>query len=160
VAVGVDIGRGDVALRADDDADLAGVAARHALELLGRELLRIDPDAALRAAVGQVDRGALDRHPRAERHHLFERHVGVVAHAALARPARQVVLHAIALEVRDAAVVELDRHVDDQDALRMLQRLGPACEVAEVGQHAVDLRKVGVPGGVALLADIGKVAHE
>ena len=118
LAVGVHVGRGDVALRADDDADLAGVAARHALELLHRQLLRIAADAALGAAVGQVHRGALDRHPGRQRHHLLERHVGVVAHAALARAARQVVLDPVALEVGDAAVVHLDRHVDDQRALR------------------------------------------
>ena len=126
LAVGVHVGRRDVALRADDDADLAGVAARHALELLLRELLRVAADAALGAAVRQVHRRALDRHPRRQRHHLLERHVGVVANAALARAARQVVLDAIALEVGDAAVVHLDRHVDDQRALGPLQRLRPA----------------------------------
>ena len=102
LAVGVHVGRRDVALRADDDADLAGVAARHALELLQREQLRVDADAALGAAVRQVHGRALDRHPGRQRHHFLERHVGVVAHAALARAARQVVLDAKALEVGDA----------------------------------------------------------
>ena len=128
LAVGVDVRRRDVALRADDDADLAGVAARHALQLLLRQLLRVAADAALGAAVGQVHRRALDRHPGRQRHHLLERHVGVVAHAPLAGAARQVVLDAVALEVGDAAVVHLDRHVDDERALRALQRLRPARE--------------------------------
>ena len=41
------------------------------------------------------------------------------AHAALARAAYVVVMNAIALEMRQAAVIELDRHVDDDDALRV-----------------------------------------
>ena len=68
--VGVHVGRRDVLVRADDDADLAGVAARHALELAARELLRVDPDAALGAAVGHVHRRVLDRHPGRQRHHF------------------------------------------------------------------------------------------
>jgi hypothetical protein len=124
--VGVHVGRRDVLLRADDDADLAGVAARQPLQLLQRQLLRVDADAALGAAEGQVDGGVLDAHPGRQRHHLFQRHVGVVAHAALAGAARQAVLHAVALEVRDAAVVQLDRDVDDQRALGALAASRPS----------------------------------
>ena len=159
LAVGVDVGCRDVALRADDDADLAGVAPRHPLELLQRQQLRIAADAALRAAVRQVHRGALDRHPRRQRHHLLERHVGVVAHAPLAGAARQVVLDPVALEVGDAAVVHLDRHVDDQRALRALQRLRPAGERPEVRQHAIDLREVGVPRAGGSRVEVGKETH-
>jgi hypothetical protein len=56
------------------------------------------------------------------------------------------VLDAKSFEVGDAAVVHLDRHVDDQRALRALERLRPARQRAEVGQDTVDLREVGVPG--------------
>src|SRR3989454_10117583 len=45
--VGVDVGRRGVALRADDHADLRGVAACHALELVPRQLLGISDDTAL-----------------------------------------------------------------------------------------------------------------
>ena len=68
------------------------------------------------------------------------------AHAALARTARGVVLDPIALEVRDRAVVELDRHVDDQDALRPLQRFDPVGELAEIRRDAIDLLQEDTPG--------------
>ena len=159
LGVGVDVGRRDVLLRADDDADLAGVAPRQPLELLERQHLRVDADAALGAAVGQVDRRVLDRHPRRQRHHLVERDVRVVTHAALAGPARQVVLDAKALEVGHAAVVQLDRHVDDQRALAVLERLGPARQRPEIGHHAVHLREVGAPGAVGGFVNVGQFAH-
>jgi hypothetical protein len=149
-------GAGMSCLRADDDADLAGVAPRHALQFLQRQLLRVDADAALGAAVGQVDGGVLDAHPGRQRHHLFQRHVGVVAHAALAGAAAQVVLHAVALEVRDIAVVQFDGDVDDQRALGALERLGPARQVAQVGHDAVDLHQVGAPGAVGGGVDEGQ----
>jgi hypothetical protein len=104
--VGADVGRRDVLVRADDDADLGGVAARDALQLALADARRVDADAALGAAEGQADRGVLDRHPAGQRHHLVEGDVGVEAHAALARAARQVVLHAVALVVGDGAVVD------------------------------------------------------
>src|SRR5207253_781065 len=47
--VGVHVGRGNVALRPDDDADLRGVAAGEPLELLARELLGVDANTALRS---------------------------------------------------------------------------------------------------------------
>jgi hypothetical protein len=160
LGVGVDVRRGDVLHRADDDADLAGVAARDPLELLHREPRRFAPDAALGAAIGQVHRRVLDRHPGGQRHHLLERHVGVVAHAALAGAARQVVLDAKALEVRDRAVVHLDRDVDDQTAFGALERLDPAFERTEVGAHPLDLVEVGGPGAVRRVAgSVGQGGH-
>src|SRR5438477_463730 len=51
LGVGVDVRGGDVALGADDDADLGGVAPRHVLELAERHLLRVADDASLAAAV-------------------------------------------------------------------------------------------------------------
>src|SRR5690606_1202589 len=118
LGVGVHVGRGDVAVGPDHDADLAGVAAREPLQLAAREAPGVDADAALGAAVGQVHGGVLDGHPPGQRHHFLEADVGVVAHAALAGAAREAVLHAVALEVRHGAVVQLHRHVDDERALR------------------------------------------
>jgi hypothetical protein len=108
---------------------------------LCRQQLGVDADAALGAAERQVHRGGLDRHPGRQRHHFFQRDVRVVAHAALARAARQVVLHAEAFEVGDGAVVELDGHVDDQRALRALEGLDPARQVAQVGHHAIESKR-------------------
>ncbi len=153
--VGVDVRRRDVLVRSDDDVDFAGIAARHAFELGARQLARVDADAALGAAVRHVDGRVLDRHPGRQRHHLGQRHVLVEAHAALARAARGVVLHAVALEVGDGAVIHLDRHVDHQRALGALQRFDPAGQRAQVGRHAVDLLQVDAPGTEIVGVQIG-----
>ena len=69
----------------------------------------IADDAALGAAEGDVDDRALPGHPGGQRAHFVERDVGRVADAALGRAARDGVLHAIAGEDFQAAVVELNR---------------------------------------------------
>ncbi len=137
-------------------ADLAGVAAGQALQLALGELRGIDADAALGAAVGHVHGGVLDRHPGRQRHHLRQRHILVKAHAALAGAAAEVVLHAVALEVGDRAVVHLDGHIHDQDALWALERLHPAGQRAQIGRDAVHLLQVGAPGADVVGVQIGR----
>ena len=66
-------------------------------------------------------------------------------HAALARTARHIVLHPIAFEVGNGAVITLDRHIDHQNALRTLERLDPARQRAEMGRDAIDLFKINAP---------------
>ena len=114
-------GAGMSLLGADDDADLGRVAAGQALELLVRELLGVDDDAALAAAVRDADDGALPGHPHRQGLDLVEGDVLVVADAALGRAAAQVVLDAVAGEDLDAAVVHLHREVDRQLAARFAQ---------------------------------------
>ena len=126
LGVGVDVRRGDVALGADEDADLGREAAGQALQLAQRELLGIDDHAALAAAVGDVHHRALPGHPHGQGLDLVEGHVLVVADAALGRAAAEVVLDAVAGEDLDAAVVHLDREVDDQLAPRLAQDLAQA----------------------------------
>jgi hypothetical protein len=157
--VGVDVRRRDVLGGPDDDADLAGVAAGDLLEFVQGQLLGIDPDAALGAAIRNVDCSVLDGHPCRERQDFFQRHVLVVAHATLARSARQVVLHPVALEVANLAVVHLDRDVDDQRPLGMLERLHPTGQLAKVGCHLVDLRQVRVPGAARGRVQIREGSH-
>ncbi len=103
--VGVDVGRRNIHLGADHPGDLSGVAAREPLQLGHRELRRIEDDAALAAAEGDVHHGALPRHPHRQRPHLVERDMLVVADAALGRAAIGVVLHTIAGEDLNGAVV-------------------------------------------------------
>ena len=71
-------------------------------------LARIDGDAPLGAAVGNVDDGRLPGHQRGQRADLVQVDLGMVAQAPLHRPAGVVVLHAIADERGDLAVVQLD----------------------------------------------------
>jgi hypothetical protein len=111
-AVRADVGRGNVLLRADLVDDLARVAPRHPLELAAREPLRIDDDAALRAAERDAHQCAFPRHPHRERLDLVERDVRVVADAALRRAARDVVRDAVALEDLRRPVVHADRNGD------------------------------------------------
>ena len=117
----VDVRRGNVFLRTDDDRDLGREAAGEVLELLHRHVLGIADDAALRAAERDVDERALPRHPHRQRLDFVERHVGMEADAALAGSARQVVLHAIAGEHAKAAVVHAGGNGDLEHALGLTQ---------------------------------------
>ncbi|MPN40974.1 hypothetical protein SDC9_188514 [bioreactor metagenome] len=65
-------------------------------------------------------------------------------------------LHAVALEVGDGAVVQLDRHVHDQRALGALERFHPACQAAQVGRDAVHLLQVDAPGSQVLGVKVGR----
>ena len=152
LGVGVHVGRRHVLLRADGVDDLGGVAARQRLELALRHLGRVADDAALAAAERHLRHGALPRHPRRQRRHLVEGDAGVVADAALGRAERDVVLHAVAGEDLDLAVVALDRTRHDdlplgvgedlpdariqiQDARRALELLEHRAEGAAVCRH-------------------------
>src|SRR6185369_13037772 len=114
LGVGVDVRRRDVLLGSDEDLDLGEKAAGQALELLLAELLGIDDDATLAAAVRDADDRALPGHPHGEGLDLVERDVLVVADAALGRAAAEVVLDAIAGEHLDGAVVHLHGEVDGE----------------------------------------------
>ncbi|MOA01769.1 hypothetical protein D3C78_1211910 [compost metagenome] len=166
LGVGVHVRGGNVFRRPDDHADFGRVAARHALEFGLRQVARINTDTALGAAIRQVHRGVLDRHPGRQRHHFGQGHILVETHAAFARTARHVVLHAIALEVGDRAIVQFDRHVDDQRALRALQRLDPPAQRAKVRGDPVDLLQVITPGAEVIGIQIrrqgmgGRLRHE
>jgi hypothetical protein len=147
---------------ADQQADLAGVAARQALQLTLGQLARIDADAALGAAVGHVHGRVLHRHPGRQGHHFGQRHVLVETHAALAGAAAEVVLHAVALEVGDRAVIHFDRHIHDQDALGALERLHPTRQRSQIGRHAVHLLQVSAPGADVVRVQVGgqRVLHQ
>ena len=73
--------------------------------------LRIADHAALGAAERNVHHRAFPGHPRCQRAHFVQRHVGREADAALGRPARQRMLHPVAGEHLDASIVQLHRNV-------------------------------------------------
>src|SRR5205085_9010432 len=123
LVVGIDVGRGDVAVWPDDGRDLESVAARETFEFVHGHGLRIADHAALAAAVRDADGRAFPSHPRRERLDLVERDARMKADAAFGWPARDVVLHAIALEDLHVAAVHLHGDRDDQLALRVLQDL-------------------------------------
>jgi hypothetical protein len=143
--VGVDVRRGDVALRADQDRDLAREAAGEVLELAEGEPLRVDGHAALRPAERQADHGALPGHPHRQRADVVQVDVGVVADAALGRPARDVVLDAVAAQHRDRAVVHAHREVHRQLALAAAQDGAQAVLQPEAVSRGVELGERAVP---------------
>ena len=109
LVVGVDVRRGHVLVGTDGVDDLGDIAAGQRLELAARHAGRVADDAALAAAERHVRDRALPGHPGRERGDLVQRDVGVVADAPLGGPERDVVLHAVAGEDFDLAVVHLDR---------------------------------------------------
>ena len=76
-----------------------------------RKQVRIADHAAFAAAERNVDHGAFPGHPGSQRAHFVQRHVGRKADAALGGAARDGMLHAIAGEDFEPAVVELHRNV-------------------------------------------------
>ena len=100
---------------------------------------RIADDAALAAAERDVRDGALPRHPRGQRRDLVERDAGVIADAALGRTERDVVLHAVAGEDLDLAVVHLHRARDDDLALGVGEDLPDAGLEVEDARRLVEL---------------------
>ena len=124
-----------------------------------RELLGVDRDAALAAAVRDADDRALPGHPHREGLDLVERDVLVVADAALGRAAAEVVLDAVAGEDLDGAVVHVDREVDGQLAARLAEhRAEPRVEVEALrGEVELALRDLpGVDDGRRLLGGHGE----
>ena len=101
----IHVGRGDVAVRPEDVADLLREAPGQALLLADAHRSRVALDAALRASERDVHEGRLPRHERRKRADLVDIGIGVVADAALVRTARGVVLDAIAGEDVEPAVV-------------------------------------------------------
>ena len=156
LAVGVHVGGRNVFAGANDDADLAGVAARQALQFCLRQGLGIDPNTPLGPAVGHVHRSVFDGHPGGQRHHLRQRDILVVAHATLARATAQVVLHTITLEVGDGAVVQLNRHIHDQGALGALERFHPARQTTQIGRDALHLLQISAPGAEVVRIKVGR----
>ena len=121
--VGADVGRRDVPFGTDVRAQSVGEAARDAFDLGDGVLARVELDAALAAAEGDVVQRRLEAHPRGQGLHLVEIGLLVVAHAALVRAHDVVVLDAVALEELVLAVVHADRKVRDELVLGLRQDL-------------------------------------
>jgi len=119
--VGVHIGCRDVALAAQDGQDHRGEAAGHALDLALGHAGRVDLDAALGAAIGDVNHRALPGHHGRQGLDLVEVDIRMIADATLAGATHRRVLHAIALEDLDRAVIHLDRDGHGQFALGLTQ---------------------------------------
>ena len=134
------VGSGNVLLRADDRQEFRREATRHALELAERHRARIAAHASLRTSVRQAEKRALPGHPHRERGAFAERHLGVVADAALRRPRDARVLHAIARKDDALPAVHAHGDRDDRRALRIAQALGDVVRDAGDRHGLVELR--------------------
>jgi hypothetical protein len=137
--VGVDVGRGDVALRPEQVVRLVDELAGDLLELVAREQARVAVDAALRAAERHADDRGLPRHQLREGADLVEVDLGVESQAALVRAARAVVLDAVARERVDAPVRQPDGDLHAELAV------GAAQDLADVGRDAETVRRDAEP---------------
>jgi hypothetical protein len=79
LGVGIDVGRRDIAIRADDVHDHRRVTAGQALELGFAQFAWVADDPAFGAAEGQVDDRAFPGHPSCERPDLVEVGVNLVS---------------------------------------------------------------------------------
>jgi len=111
--VGVHVGGGHVFFGADELDEFGGIAASHALEFALRHFLRIADDSAFGAPEGDVDDGALPGHPGGEGADFVESDVRRVTDAAFGGTTSDGVLHAVAGEDFDRAVIHADGDVND-----------------------------------------------
>ncbi len=144
--VGIHVRRGHVLLRPDKLDDLGGVTARHALQLAPAHRLGVADHSALGAAEGNIHHRALPCHPAGQCAHLIQRHIRRVADAALARAARNVMLHAKARENVDHAVVERHREVHNDLALRRAQHLPQPFVQIQLARRKIEARVLRFPG--------------
>ena len=121
--VGVDVGRGNVAVGADDARERLHVGARQALQLGLGQRARIDLHRPLAAAIGQVHDRAFEGHPEGKHLHLLRRGVGMEADAALGGAARVVVAASPGQERFSRAVVHADHQTDFGGLAREFQLL-------------------------------------
>jgi hypothetical protein len=106
-----DVRGGDVRIDPDDPFELRREPPCDRLELVLAQGARIDRHPSLRAPERDIHQRALPGHPHRQRADIIDVRRGVIAEAALGRPASDVVLDPIPGEHRDAAVIELDREV-------------------------------------------------
>ena len=149
--IGVDVRRGNVALGAEEFHDLGSVAAREPFQFAEGEQIGIADDAAFGAAEGNVDDGALPRHPGGQGAHLVQRDIGGEADAAFAWAARDGMLDAVSGEDFQAAIVQLDGDVDGDFFGRGAQGLALAVVQIEAGGGLVKAGFGGQPGVFLLL---------
>jgi hypothetical protein len=119
--VRVNVRRRDVSVRPYDGSNLESIATRQAFKLAPGKAFGVADHSSLAAAVRDADRGALPSHPRGQGFDFIYGHVRVVAYAALGGAARDVVLHAIALEDLYVAAVHLDGDGDYELSFRVAQ---------------------------------------
>ena len=143
--VGVHVRRRHVALRSDEVDDLRRVAPGQLFQFRVGQDVRVADHAAFAAAEGNVDHRAFPGHPRGQRAHFVQRHIGSEADAALGRPARDRVLHTVAGEDLDPSIVQLHRDVNRDFSWRKCRAPCAFRRPASAGRRLIKARGGGEP---------------
>ena len=140
--IGVHVRRWNILVRSDQRQNFASEPARHPFQFALGHALRIADDAALCSAERHVHHRRLPGHPRRQRFHFIQRNVGMIANAAFAWPARNVVLHAESGHHAQLAVIHFRRQRHFQDPFGRPQHLPQSwIELQEFRRHVkLDLR--------------------
>src|ERR1700737_1137521 len=115
-------------MRANNDRNFGGIAARESLQFRRTHALGVADDAAFRAAKGDADDRALPGHPHRQSLYLVQRHLRAITNAALGRAAIDVMLNTVAREGLDAAIVQAYRKIHCQFALGLSRDLAQFSE--------------------------------
>src|SRR5262249_10407366 len=119
--VGAHVGSGDVALWSEPAGKFGRIAARETLEFAAGHFARVADDAALGAAEGNVDDGALPSHPSSQSAYFIQAHVGGETNSAFAGSPDRGMENAIASEDLQRAVVHSHRDVHRNFLVGILQ---------------------------------------
>ena len=135
--VGAHVGRHHVGMRPDEGDHLLHIAPRQCLQFMLGNRRKIDPNAPLGAAIGEAYQRAFPAHPDRKRRDLADIDAGGKAGAALGGTEREVMLHPIALEHRDGAVIAMDRAGDGDRPFRQQQAVALVHRDRQmIGDHA------------------------
>src|SRR5699024_11419199 len=93
---------------------------------------RINANAALGSPKGNPYCGALDGHPSRQGHDLAEVNIRMKADPAFAWAKGDVMLHSIALKVRDITIIQFDRDIYNEGALGVLEGINPFREITHM----------------------------
>ena len=137
---GAVVGRGHIDGRADEVflVEFDGEASGDALDEIGVALVRIDADAALCAAEGDIDERALERHQGGQAHHLALADHRAVADAAFGGQAVVGVFGAVGLDDFELALLVAHGEVHHVDVVAGFDLVEQARVVAAVGRGGVE----------------------
>ncbi len=137
--VGAHVGSHHVHLRPDERNHFLREPAREPFDFVARHFGGIAGDAALGAAVGQTGERAFPAHPHRQRGDLAKGHVGMIPQSAFGGTEREMMLHPVAGEDLDGAVVQVDGQRDDQGAFGIFEPLAMALGNLQMVGHEVKL---------------------
>src|SRR5258706_9200204 len=103
--IGVDIGRRNISIRAEDVHERSRIAPGQLLQLRIGESHWIADDSAFGTTKWEIDHGTFPGHPGGQRTYFIQSHVGSVSDAAFTRASRETVLNTITLENLQGAVI-------------------------------------------------------